>query len=160
MINLNSLKSQCLRICSPFTGCSASDARDRSFSASWEACRYNALLGFTQAPGFAGGHDSLLRCCWIAKRWKENSIAEFETELITAENIGDTCLIEKIITKMEKIDNNQIKFEYPIINLIVALSTVLINIINVTVSIPSIYEFLLSIISQEWSFGQINIWNS
>lgn len=85
----------------------------------------------------------------IVKRWKENSIAEFETELITAENIGNTCLIESIIIKMEKIDSNQMKFEYPIINLIVALSTVLINIINVTVSIPSIYEFVLSMIGQD-----------
>lgn len=82
----------------------------------------------------------------IVKRWKENSIAEFETELITAENMGDTCLIESIIIKMEKIDSNQMKFEYPIINLIVALSTVLINMINITVSIPSIYEFVLSMI--------------
>lgn len=85
----------------------------------------------------------------IVKRWKENSIAEFETELITAENIGDICLIEKIINKMEKIDSNRMKFEYPIINLIVALSTVLINMINITVSIPSIYEFVLSMIGQE-----------
>ena len=41
----------------PFTGCRASDARDRLFSASWEACRYDALPGLTQAPGLAGGHD-------------------------------------------------------------------------------------------------------
>ena len=36
----------------------ASDARDGFFSASLEACRYDALLGLPQAPGFAGGHDS------------------------------------------------------------------------------------------------------
>lgn len=85
----------------------------------------------------------------IVKRWKEYSIAELESKMIAAEKADNTFLVNDIIIKIEKVDNNQMKFDYPIINLIVALSTLLINVINAVVSVPSIYELVLSMISQE-----------
>ena len=41
----------------PFTGGGAFDASEKSFSASLDASRQKALLGFNQAAGLAGGHD-------------------------------------------------------------------------------------------------------
>ena len=59
-------------------GCGASDARDGFFSASLEACRYDALLGLPQAPGFAGGHDlrdySILIPLLVRKAFRTASI--------------------------------------------------------------------------------------
>lgn len=46
----------------PFTGGSVSDVGDRIFDAAQEACWYQALLGFIQAPGLAGGFDCLFFC--------------------------------------------------------------------------------------------------
>lgn len=74
----------------------------------------------------------------LHKNWKEQSLKTFERELLNAENINDDKKIDLLVNRINTLQKDRFINQFNTFEILVTLSTILINII-------SIYNFILKI---------------